>query len=459
MDPTAVAVRVCDWSSHLLDAVSPVLRRAARPEPRHTFWLLLIALTALTVPTSLWAQQPDATSLLQPETLHNIPIPGPITIDPRVFSAYGALIAAAMLSMLYLYRGRAFIVYWVGSWLLVAAALGLVSRVYSDPTLGSALTGLSMLFVVWSSGLVLLAARAFPQNPLRWGAMLKGVAASAALFLVAPFVLPGTLLVYTGTAVTGGLLGWAAVRYLQLARHARFAGAFLIGAGLLVICSGNLLGAAIAFTIGADVALSRLAAVNVVTSMFVALGMHLLVFEDMTEELRLTNRDLAAANEEVKRLAITDPLTGCHNRRFFDEIERREMQRHRRYASPLSVVFVDVNHFKRLNDTLGHDRGDETLRAIGELLRRQIRESDYVIRWGGDEFLLLMTCSEEEAQAKAADLKAAFERERATAALPDQVGLSVGIASVSKGADTLRDAIRDADRRMYRDKQSERASL
>src|SRR5688500_16173395 len=138
-----------------------------------------------------------------------------------------------------------------------------------------------------------------------------------------------------------------------------------------------------------------------VTYMFLALGVHVLVFEDMTDELRRTNRELADANEEVKRLAITDPLTGCHNRRFFDEIERREVQRHRRYASPMSVMFVDVNHFKRLNDSLGHDRGDEVLRTIGWLLRRHVRESDYVIRWGGDEFLVMLTCNETEAQAKA----------------------------------------------------------
>lgn len=430
----------------------------AGPEPSRPRWPL--AITLLGLPASLWAQEADPDLLVRLDTLRNIPVPGPITIQPRVFSAYGALIAASMLSLLYLYRGRAFIVYWIGSWLLVAAALGLVARRYGDPILGSVLTGLSILFVVWSGGLVLLAARAFPQNPLRWGATLKALAASVVWFLVTPFALPVQAVIASGTIATCGLLGWAGARYLRLARDSRYAGAFLIGAGLTVICVGNIIGGGVTLTpAGAGVALNRLAAINVVTSMFVALGMHLLVFEDMTEELRLTNRDLAAANEEVKRLAITDPLTGCHNRRFFDEIERREMQRHRRYSSPLSVVFVDVNHFKRLNDTHGHDRGDETLRTIGALLRRHVRESDYVIRWGGDEFLLLLTCSEVEAQAKAAELKSAFARERRVSALPDYVGLSVGVMSVSKGAETLREAIRDADGRMYRDKLADRAAL
>src|SRR5262249_29380581 len=157
-------------------------------------------------------------------------------------------------------------------------------------------------------------------------------------------------------------------------------------------------------------------------------------------------------NEEIQRLAITDPLTGCHNRRFFDEIEPREIQRHRRYLAPLSVVFFDVNHFKRLNDTLGHDRGDAVLWMIGALLRAQVRQSGVAIRWGGDEFLLLLSCREEEARGKATRLKEAFERERVGAGLPPYLGLSAGVAEVDFSAVTLRDAIRDADSRMYGDK-------
>ena len=430
----------------------------ACPAPRLARWPL-IALTLLAAPPAAWAQPPDSELLLQLDSLSNIPVPGNVTIQPRVFAAYGALIGAAMLSLLYLYRGRAFIVYWIASWLLIAAALALVARGYSDAVLGSVLTGVAMLLVVWSSGLMLLAAAAFPQNPLQWGAAVKVAAGSAVWFLVTPFVLPLIVLISIGTATTAGLIGWAAVRYLRLAQRSRYAGAFLMGAGLALISVGNIVGGILALSGVSGLFLNRLAAVNIITSMFVALGMHLLVFEDMTEELRVTNRDLAAANEEVKRLAITDPLTGCHNRRFFDEIERREMVRHRRYGAPLSVVFVDVNHFKRLNDTLGHDRGDETLRTIGAVLRRMVRESDYVIRWGGDEFLLLLSCGTAEAQAKAAELKIAFDRERIAASLPDDCGLSIGVAGVTAEAETLRDAIRDADGRMYSDKPSERRSL
>jgi hypothetical protein len=73
---------------------------------------------------------------------------------------------------------------------------------------------------------------------------------------------------------------------------------------------------------GQGTAFNRLLVFNVVANIFVALGMHLVVFEEMTDEFRRANRDLASANEEVRWLARTDPLTGCHNRHFFDQIER-----------------------------------------------------------------------------------------------------------------------------------------
>jgi diguanylate cyclase (GGDEF)-like protein len=373
-----------------------------------------------------------------------------------VLSAYGALVTAGMLSLLYLYRGRSFIVYWIGGWLFTAAALGLAAGTYADPRLDRVLTGLAVLFTVWASGLVLLAVETFPEHTFRWGAhRLNATAASAVWFLLGPFLLPISVVIVTGAAVTAGVLAWSARGYLLLARDSRYAGALLIGGGLALVATLNLAGAVAAMVTDLAGWGDRLGTFTVLTALLVALGMHLLVFEDMTQELRLTNRQLAGANEEIQRLAITDPLTGCQNRRFFDEIERREIERHRRYLAPLSVVFFDVNHFKRLNDTLGHDRGDAVLWMIGALLRAQVRQSDFAIRWGGDEFVLLLSCSEEEAADKARRLKEAFDRERRSAGLPDYLGLSAGVAQVEVTAVTLRDAIRDADARMYGDKVAE----
>ena len=387
------------------------------------------------------------------------PLPSllPITISPGMVAAYGALVAAAVLIILYLYRGRAFVVYWIGSWLLVGCSLLLVSRDYADARLGRVVLGLAQLLGVWSAGLMLLAAEAFPDDPLRWTTPFKVAAVTAVWFLAGPFLIPVNVVLSTGPGMAAVLFGWASLRYFRLGRRSRHVGAYVICGGMALTCATSVAAAGAVFDISwGTPAFNPLLAFNVVISMFVALGMQLLIFEDMTDELRRTNRELAFANREVKNLAITDPLTGCHNRRFFEEIERRELQRHRRYAAPLSIVFVDVNHFKRFNDTMGHEMGDRILTAIGTFLRRQVRESDYVIRWGGDEFLVLLTCGYAEAQRKATELKVTFERERVADSLPNGLGLSIGVATAPVDADSLAETIREADSRMYRDKMAER---
>jgi diguanylate cyclase (GGDEF)-like protein len=391
--------------------------------------------------------------------LQGIPEPAAAVIEPRLLASYGALMAAVLLGLLYVYRGRAFIVYWILSWVLISFSLFLLSRGYADARLGGVIVGLAQLLAAWSAGLLLLAAQSFPDAPLRWNVPVRAAAASAVWFLAAPLLLPLRAVLLTGPAIAGFALAWSGLRYFQLFKSTRFAGAALIGGGLLLLAVSSLGTAAIIEGGTAGTLLNRVLAVNIVINIFVALGMHLLVFEDMTAELRRTNRDLAAANEEVRRLAITDPLTGCYNRRFFDQVERREIQRHRRYGSPLSVVFVDVNRFKQLNDTLGHETGDALLRAIGTMLRRQVRSSDYVIRWGGDEFMLLLTCTFPQAERKCAELKAAFHADPQTAGLPGGVGLSTGAAEVFTDSDTLADAIRVADERMYQDKFSQKARV
>jgi diguanylate cyclase (GGDEF)-like protein len=155
-------------------------------------------------------------------------------------------------------------------------------------------------------------------------------------------------------------------------------------------------------------------------------------------------------------MVITDALTGCRNRRFFDEIIGREMQRHHRYGIPMSVLFVDIDRFKAINDTLGHDAGDRVLKQVAAFLLHNIREADYVFRWGGDEFLILLSCSEQEAERRGAALQAAFARSPEAAALPAGVGLSIGTAEIMEEAEDVMARIRLADERMYENKRSMR---
>jgi len=191
-----------------------------------------------------------------------------------------------------------------------------------------------------------------------------------------------------------------------------------------------------------------------VTYLIAALGMQLMTFEDMTLELRRTNRRLETAQGKLRRMVITDPLTGCRNRRFFDEIIGRELQRHHRHGIPLSLLFVDIDRFKAVNDILGHEVGDQVLRQVATFLLSNIREADYVFRWGGDEFLVLISCAEDEARRRAAALQRAFAESPETRSLPAGVGLSIGCAEVHPGTSDVMALVRAADERMYENKRA-----
>ncbi len=114
-------------------------------------------------------------------------------------------------------------------------------------------------------------------------------------------------------------------------------------------------------------------------------------------ELRSVNDELRRqleANEKLqaalREQAIRDSLTGCFNRRYLDETLERELWRSRREGNPLSLVFLDLDHFKRINDTYGHQAGDQALTILAKALKADIRHEDVLCRYGGEEFVILM---------------------------------------------------------------------
>ena len=108
--------------------------------------------------------------------------------------------------------------------------------------------------------------------------------------------------------------------------------------------------------------------------------------------LQASKAELEKSNKSLQMLAITDFLTGLYNRQRLDEILRQEVNRANRYKSPLGFAIFDIDHFKRVNDTYGHDIGDQVLIELAELVKSRIRDTDTVGRWGGEEFILI--CSE-----------------------------------------------------------------
>lgn len=98
----------------------------------------------------------------------------------------------------------------------------------------------------------------------------------------------------------------------------------------------------------------------------------------------------AIAHEKLKQAGLTDALTGINNRRFFDQRLEEEIARNKRLESSLSCLFIDIDHFKVINDSFGHDVGDMVLRKVAEMIRAQLRSIDVVARYGGEEFAILL---------------------------------------------------------------------
>jgi diguanylate cyclase (GGDEF)-like protein len=243
--------------------------------------------------------------------------------------------------------------------------------------------------------------------------------------------------------------------YFMLARRLRLVGAMLTGSGVAGMVLVNVVALFVAIASGGiGAASTRVAYFNFVSAALLVLGMHLLVFEDVIDELRNAAAEIAKSRDEMKAAAVTDPLTRCYNRRFLYEIAEHELEQHRRYKLPLSILYIDVDHFKAINDTRGHHTGDEVLMTLGQILRELTRQADYVFRWGGDEFIVLLSTAESEARIKAQQIRQAFLESAIVTKLPDGVDLSIGCVPVPPETRDFDPLIDQADREMYRRKRA-----
>ena len=116
--------------------------------------------------------------------------------------------------------------------------------------------------------------------------------------------------------------------------------------------------------------------------------------EQATHKLVTQNDELQRANEILEQLSITDGLTRLHNHRFFQEHLTREIKRVERSGEPLSLLLLDIDDFKQLNDQFGHVAGDELLMGIARVLNQAMRDSDLLARYGGEEFAVLASNTE-----------------------------------------------------------------
>jgi two-component system, cell cycle response regulator len=169
------------------------------------------------------------------------------------------------------------------------------------------------------------------------------------------------------------------------------------------------------------------------------------------DELKKKNRQLEDMLSRVESLAIMDPLTGLYNRRRFETIFSSEFKRAARYQLPLSLLMIDIDHFKNVNDTYGHQEGDTVLRELAQVVQSTIREVDTPARWGGEEFVVLSPNTTRENGLRAAErVRKAVANHAFTGIGVKKITVSIGVAGIpAPDLDSRDKLIHAADLAMY----------
>lgn len=172
------------------------------------------------------------------------------------------------------------------------------------------------------------------------------------------------------------------------------------------------------------------------------------------------SKEIEKMKEEAVLLSYTDDLTGIYNHRFFIQQLTLEVERQKRYLSPLSLLMIDIDYFKHYNDNNGHLAGDEVLKAIALLIHHGVRQSDIVARYGGEEFVAILVNAGRE---KAMEIAERVRRIISATPFPNEksqpngdLTVSIGVATFSPPVSTMTDLIREADHALYQAKRAGR---
>lgn len=173
--------------------------------------------------------------------------------------------------------------------------------------------------------------------------------------------------------------------------------------------------------------------------------------ENLERAVTERTRELQDANARLERLAVTDGLTGVFNHRRFQEQLQGELIRSERHKRPLGVLMVDVDFFKKVNDSMGHPAGDELLRRLAAVLSTDLRQTDMIARYGGEEFAVILpeTTKSEAMQVAERMRQAVEERINTGTPWPTRVTVSIGVATFPEDGTTGEAVLTAADQAMY----------
>ena len=273
---------------------------------------------------------------------------------------------------------RGGVVQWSAALAVRAAALGLMLWA-AQPQAGALALGCGLLALsvtLQASALMAFAGRQLPA----WVHTAALAAVAVPIQMLGNDVASATLF---GGVVLGALLAvsaaiaWQVVGAVERPRHLMVAA---LGVAALALAGRGIAAVFVAEPARLLLAPSGFAAVTVVAALAALLA--------ATFAFLLLHH--ARSQAEATRLSTTDPLTGAFNRRTFHEIAEREMSRARRANQPLSIIMLDIDHLRRLNDDFGHETGDEVLQRFADIVRTCLRKEDMLVRFAGEQFLVML---------------------------------------------------------------------
>jgi len=180
---------------------------------------------------------------------------------------------------------------------------------------------------------------------------------------------------------------------------------------------------------------------------------------EVYDHLSVLIGNLKSSEEKYRHLATRDLLTGLYNRYYFNETIVRDVEKANRLDECLSFIVLDVNNFKRINDTYGHQHGDGVLKECAAILRRSVRKSDFLCRYGGDEFIIVTQSTNCDASGELVRRinENTQQWNSEYSSMDYDLSFSIGCAVWDKGSD-LMDVIHRADQAMYEDKKSNKTA-